>query len=146
MTNNLTIALIGTVIVLALVIGLIVYSTTLTSTGTIIPVKTVNCAVFFDSAATKPVSAINWGALQAGATESVSIYLENTGNTPINYTISTAAWNPAAAAAYISLSTSTLPTNNAASSIIPLTLTETISASITGITSYSYNIDINATG
>jgi hypothetical protein len=141
-----TIALIGTVIILAIAIGIIEYTLTLHSTGTV-DIRTVNCSVWYNQQATQQATAINWGNLPPNSAVNVTIYIRNDGNTSVNYTISVSNWSPASAPNYISLTYDLHGAQNIApNQVISCTLTDAIAPNITGITTYSYDITITATG
>ncbi len=131
---------------LALVVGVLYYNSTIHAAGAIY-VKTVNCAVYFDSAGTQPVTQINWGSLSPDSAVNQTVYLKNTGNTACNFTISTANFNPSNAGTWISLTYDLKGAINVpANSIVPCVLTESISASIVNVTNYTYDIVITASG
>jgi hypothetical protein len=138
--------LIGTVIVLALVVGIMYYNSTISASG-IIYIKAVSCAVYFDNAGTQSVTAINWGSLPPDSAVNQTIYLKNTGNTACNFTVSTSNFSPSNAGTWISLTYDLKGAINVpANSIVPCVLTESISANITGISSYSYSVTVTASG
>ena len=138
--------LVGTVIVLAFVVGVLYYSVSVRAVGSIY-VKSVNCVVYFDGAGTQPVTQINWGSLPPDSAVNQTVYLKNTGNAACNFTISTSAWDPSNAGTWIALTYDLKgQVNVPVNSIIPCVLTESISADIVNVTNYTYNIVITASG
>lgn len=147
-TNQLSVivALVATVITLTAIIAVMYFSVSIHASGTVFT-KTVNCAIYFDNQGQNPATAINWGTLTPSSSLSVTVYLKNTGNTPCNFTISALNWQPQNAANYITFTYNLNGAlNTQPNAIIPCTLSESISASISGITDYSYDINIVASG
>jgi hypothetical protein len=148
-SNNWKIAaiiLVGTVLVLSVSLGILAYQQTIHASGTITPVKTVGCAVYADGAGAQSLTSINWGTLPPDSAVNVTVWVKNTGNTPVNYTVTTANWNPIGAYNYISLTADLKGITNATvGSIIPIILTDSINASAPTV-SYSYDITITASG
>jgi hypothetical protein len=141
-----TIALIGAVITITVIAGILYYNSTLQTSGTVYT-KTVNCALYADNTATQPITQINWGSMTPDSAVNVTIYIKNTGNTPCNFTITTNNWTPQNASNWISLTYDLKGAKNvAANTIIPCTLTNSISANITGVTTYSYAVTVTASG
>jgi hypothetical protein len=142
-----TVALLGTVLVLSVVVGVLgvlYYQSTLHAHGQI---KTVACAAYADANGTQPITDIDWGILTPNSVLNVTIYLKNTGNAPVNWTMTTQNWNPTNASTYISTTADFKGAiNTPPNAIIPCVLTETIATNITGITTYSYDILITASG
>ena len=141
-----TAILVGTVIMLTVVIGIVYMTRVIGAVGTV-AVKTVSCNAYFDQLGTQQVTQINWGTMPPDSAVNQTIYLKNTGNTACNFTISTSNWNPANAGSWIALTYDlngvvNVPVN----SIVACVLTESISPNISGITNYSYNINVVASG
>ena len=63
----------------------------------------VGIEAFWDSTCTNKCDSIDWGWCQPGENKNVTIYLRNTGNTPVILTLSTQDWSPAEAENYITL-------------------------------------------
>jgi hypothetical protein len=123
-----TYALIGTVIILTLVVGAIVYTQQIQSSGTITAAKAVNCNLYADAAGTQPITAINWGSVSPDSAINQTIWAKNTGNTPTNYTMTVTNWNPTNSNTYIGLTADFKGVTNAApGSIIPIVITLSIS-------------------
>lgn len=136
--------LVGTTIVLAVALAVVVFSMTLHATG---KVKAVGCAVFFDAAATQPCTAIDWGVLSPNTAVNVTVYVKNTGNVPVNWTATASNWTPTAAAAYIAFAADFKgAVNTPPDAVAPAVFTCSISADVTGITTYSYDIILSASG
>lgn len=149
MTNwrNVSVALVGTILTLTVIIGILVYTSTIQTSGTISAVRTVNCTVYANAAATQPLTQINWGTLEPGDAVNVTVYVKNTGNIVVNYTVTAGAFTPSAASGYIAFSADLKGAKNLApNTVIPIILTNAVSASAPPNTQYSYPIHVNATG
>lgn len=125
------------------VIGLLTTPLTLSSGGSI---KTVNVAAYSDSGCTNKVSSVNWGTVEPGSSKNVTIYLKNEGNTPLTLSLSTANWNPASAASYMSITWNYSGAQIASGSVIQVTLTLKVSGSVSGVSSFTVDIVITGTG
>jgi len=115
---------------------------TISNTGS---VKAVGVGVYWDQAATNPVSSINWGLLEAGSNTNKTVYIRNEGTTATLLSLTTSNWSPTNASNYMTLgwdySGQTLNVND----IIQVKFTLSVSASVSGITSFSFDITISAT-
>jgi hypothetical protein len=145
-----TFALVGTVIVISIVAAAIIYEYNITSSGIITPVTTVNCQVYADGAGNNPVTAIKWGTITPSSTNQISVnqtlWVKNTGNVPVNYTMYTTNWNPSTIHNYIDIKADFHGVTNATvGSILPFTLTLTVNAS-TPQGPFSNNVVIAASG
>ncbi|MGA3193153.1 MAG: hypothetical protein ABSD73_11690 [Candidatus Bathyarchaeia archaeon] len=114
------------------------------STGTI---TAVGVNVFSDAACSQNVTSISWGVLSPGSITNNQTYIKSTSNVPITLSLGTDSWNPTGAATYITLTWSyaagTVIQPNAS---LPVTLILTVSSSVVGFTSFSFNIDITGSG
>ena len=116
---------------------------TVHSTGS---VKAVGVGVFQDSACTQALTSVDWGTLEPGTVKNVTIYVKNTGNAPAALSLQTGNWSPTGASSYLTLSWNYNNVALAVNEVRTVKLSLTISASITGITSFSFDITIAATG
>jgi hypothetical protein len=109
-------------------------------------VTSVNLEVYWDSACTNRVTSIDWGIIPPGGSAAKTVYIKNAGNVPITLALSTESWSPSEAANYLTLTWNyTSGTKIPSGSVLPVTLTLTVSSSIQGITNYSFNIVITGT-
>jgi hypothetical protein len=128
---------------MAVVYALTSVSVYLSSVGT---VKALGVGVYWDSGCSQTVSSIDWGLAEPGAVKNVTVYTRNEGNAPITLSLQTANWNPPNAADYISLSWNYSGQTIAANQVVAVTLSLSISSSIQGITSFSFDIAITGSG
>lgn len=109
-------------------------STTVSHTGTI---QALNVGVFQDSACTQPLSTLNWGTLEPGASASKTVYVKNTGNAVLTLNMTVTSWNPSAAASYITLTWNRQSYVLAAGTSVSALLTLSVSATVNGFTSFT---------
>lgn len=116
-------------------------SNTISSVGTL---KTIGIGVYWNDDLTSRVSTINWGYLMPGGQKSFTVYVHNEGIIPLTLSMSTSNWNPASASSYLTLTWSRIDQKINAGTTVAVTLTLAVSESITGIS--SFNFDITAVG
>jgi hypothetical protein len=118
-------------------------SSTISNVGSL---KTIGIGAYWDDNLTNRVNGINWGTLEPGDQKSFSIYLHNEGNSAVTLSESTSDWNPSEAATYLTLSWNYNGQAIEADKNLQVTLTLSVSANITGITNFSFNIIVVGTG
>jgi hypothetical protein len=146
---KLALAIIMVMLLSAILSGLIIAnvrsiyqaSSTISSIGTF---KAIGIGVYWDDDSTSRVNEIKWGFLTPGSQKSFTVYICNEGNTPLTLSISASNWNPPIASNYLTLTWSHTGQTVKAGTTIPLTLTLSVSESVTGIS--SFNFDITAVG
>ena len=124
------------------VLALLQSNRTFSNTGSI---TTVNVGAYQDSGCTQVLSTIDWGNVVPGSSSSRTIYVKNTGNAPISLNMTVNTWNPSIAANYMNLTwnqeSTVLNVGNSVATLMVLS----VSASVTGITSFSFNATITGT-
>ena len=148
---------------------LIVGTTTvrIVSFGNMASIKAIDVGVYWDEYCISPVdvapgvnltssgprplagsSGINWGFLAPGETKSVDVYVKNEGNFECTLKIFTEEWNPELAADYIGFATDyqdqILGTEEG--SVLKVSLTLVISVNIHDVSTFSFQIVIQAIG
>jgi hypothetical protein len=118
-------------------------STTLSSVGAL---KAIGVGVYWDSSFTNRTTAINWGTLDPGTQKSFTMYIRNEGNSAITLSQSTSNWNPSAASNYLTLTWNYNGQTINAGASVQVTLTLTVSASITGVSNFTFDITIVGSG
>jgi hypothetical protein len=109
-------------------------------------VKAVGVGVFWDSNCTNPVSFIDWGMVEPGSMNNVTVYVRNEGNVAAGLSLATENWNPSNASDYLTLSWNYDGRQLNPLEVVQVTLTLTVSYSVQGITSFSFDIIISANG
>jgi len=108
-------------------------------------VKTVGVGVYWDSGSTNEVSSINWGNVEPGETTSKTIYVKNEGTVPMILTMTTGGWNPPSASSYVTLSWNRDGYVLDSGAVVQAVLTLSLSSSVSGITSISFDTTITGT-
>jgi hypothetical protein len=119
------------------------YSREISNTAT---VKTVSINVFQNVNLTNPVTSIDWGMLDPGQTKNCTVYLQSTSNVPISLSMYAANWDPANASEFLTLTWNYKGQAVARSASLPAIFSLAVNASISGITSFSFDIWIVGSG
>jgi len=109
-------------------------------------VKAIGVGIYWDSSCTTDVSSIDWGILEPGSSENVTVYIRNEGNSAVNLTMNTSNWNPANASSYIGLSWDYEGQIINVDEVLEVTFTLIVASEIQGITSFSFDIVIVGSG
>jgi len=118
-------------------------STKLSNSGAI---KAIGIGVYSDNTCTIPLTSLNWNTLNPNSTNTINCYIKNTGDSNDTVTMSTSGWNPSTAPTYLTFSWNLQNQVLTAGQIKQATFTLTVSPSITGITTFSFNVTITGTG
>lgn len=140
-------------------LALVVYTLALALTGQVMSaiqanktishagaVKAIGVGVYWNSDGTNMVTSINWGTLEPGSSTNRTCYIQNEGNSASTLSMNATNWNPSNASDYISLSWDYGGQLVNPSELIPVTFTLSISDSVEGITSFSFDITIVGSG
>jgi hypothetical protein len=122
--------------------GLLSGSRTVTSQGTI---NAIAVGVYGEAACINPVSAVDWGMLDPGATVDVTVYIRNEGTVPMTLSMTTDEWVPSEAAADLTLSWNREGSQVNPQAVVQATLTLAVSSSISDVTDFSFEITITGT-
>ena len=109
-------------------------------------VKAVGVGVFWDSNCTDPVSFIDWGMVEPGSMNNVTVYVRNEGNVAASISLATDNWNPLNASDYLALSWNYDGRQLNPLEVVQVTLTLSVSSSVQGIESFSFDIIISVSG
>ncbi len=111
-----------------------------------IKTNTPNVGVFSNSACTINLAAINWGTLKAGGSTTKTVYVKNVGTGTMTLSLASSSWIPATAGTYVTVSWNCQGTQLAAGKSVGATITLTVSAKVTGFTTFTNIITISGTG
>jgi len=109
-------------------------------------VKAVGVGVFWDSNCTNPVSYIDWGMVEPGSLNNVTVYVRNQGNVAADISLATENWNPPNAPDYLALTWNYDGRQLNPLEVAPVRLTLNVSSSVQGIESFSFDIIIGVSG
>jgi hypothetical protein len=130
------------IMMLTSVLALLQSNRSFSNTGSI---TTVNVGAYQDSGCTQVLSTIDWGNVLPGSSSSRTIYVKNTGNAQISLNMTLNTWNPSNAASYMNLTWNQENTVLNVGNNVAALLVLSVSASVTGITSFSFNATITGT-
>jgi hypothetical protein len=105
----------------------------------------VQLGVYQDSGCTVALPSVSWGTLDPGTTATATIYLKNQGNVPVTLSISAGNWNPASASSYLTLTWNRSGYVLVVGASVQAVLSLAVSSSISGVTTFSFDITITAT-
>jgi hypothetical protein len=108
-------------------------------------VKAINVGVYWNSGCTNVTSTVNWGMLSPGTSKDFTIYVKNEGNVAMKLSLVAQNWSPTNAPSYMTLSWNREGQSVNSGSVLSATLSLSVSSSISGITSFSFDIIITGT-
>ena len=114
--------------------------------GSVGVVNAVGIGLYWERSCSNVVSSIDWGTIEPGSAKNVVVYLKNEGNSDVTLSLETMNWNPSGASSYIFLSWDYGGQAIKPGQVVPATLTLNVSSSISGITSFSFDIVVTASG
>lgn len=114
----------------------------ISNVGTIF-VPNANLGVFSDAACTIAITSLSWGALEPSTVNNKQFYVKNLGNVPLLLTSSSSGWTPTNGPTYLHLTWDRESTVLSSNTSVLSTLTLTVDANITGITSFGFNLTID---
>jgi len=127
---------------IALVSGLLATNRLVPNTGI---VKSIGVEVYWDLACTNRTTSINWGTLDAGGIKTYNVYVKNNGTAAEVLSMTTSNWSPVSASSQISLGWNCSNYVLAQGSVAGASLTLSVSSSVSGITSFSFDITVTGT-
>jgi hypothetical protein len=145
----------------ALTSGLLTMKKTVTGAGTVSTItggggggggssggtnSTISIDLYSNSACTTPLTSISWGSLSPGGTTTQTIYIKNSGTVPVTLSLVSDGWTPSQAATYLSVTWDKGGSSLAVGQNVAAKVTLTITSNITGITNFSCNINVLASG
>jgi len=143
-TQALTIyALIASLLAVGAVTAVLTSQKTISGSGSI---KSVGLGVYWDQKCTNATSSLNFGQMEPGSSKNFTLYLKNEGNSVLTLSMTSQNWNPATASNYMTLTWNRQGQQVNPNSVISFVITLTISGSIQGISTYSFDIIISGTG
>jgi len=120
-------------------ISLFIWNTNIPNTGL---VNGIGVGVYWDAWLTNKVSSINWGVLDLGINVDKTVYIRNESNSVASLSMTTSNWSPSNASNYISLNWNYGGQTLNADQVTQVKLILSVSASIHGITNFSFDITI----
>ena len=134
------------------VLALGVFGTTFSSlqTTSTIPntgsMRGIGVGIYWDSSCTNRTYSISWGSLDPGSSKTATVYIRNEGNTAATLSKAVQNWNPSGASNYMTLSWNYSSQVLSANQVLQVRLTLTVLSTVSGITDFSFDLTITATG
>jgi len=141
-------ATIGTVVAIAVMglmasaLGALVATRTISNSGS---VTAVGVGVYSDSACKTALTAISWGTVNPGDVKNYTVYVKNEGTVSVTLSMTVSNWNPSSASSYITLTWNKEKSALTAGQVVQAVLTLSVSSSVSGVTSFSFDITITGT-
>ncbi|UCC33636.1 MAG: hypothetical protein JSW53_01120, partial [Candidatus Bathyarchaeota archaeon] len=121
------------------VMGTLLGRVTLPNSGT---VKAMGVGVYWDSDCSNTVTSIDWGTVEPGSTNSVTIYFKNEGNAAETLSSETENWSPPSASTDMNLAWDYGGQIIDMGEVVQVTLSLSVSETIEGIANFSFDIVI----
>jgi len=118
-----------------------VINKTISNTGSI---TAIGVGIYWNQATTNQVTSIDWGTLDPGSNKTVTVYIQNEGDSAVSLSLHTSNWNPSAASDYLSLSWDYGGQSINVGEIVQVTFILSASASVEGIDTFGFDITIIA--
>jgi len=145
---NVTIATMALILLsgfmLVQVMSAIQVSNTISNTGTLR--LSLGIGVYQDAGFTDTMTAIDWGSLAPRGAKTYSVYIRNEGISALTLSMSVSNWNPSSASNYLTLTWNYDGQTINAGEAVQVTFTLTVSANVTGISNFSFNINLVGSG
>jgi len=109
-------------------------------------VKEIGIGVYWEKNCVEPVSYIDWGGIAPRSSKDITVFMRNEGNTPITLSIYTSNWNPSETADFVDLTWNHTGETIEPQQVLPVTLSLHVDVDIKGISAFSFDAIIGATG
>lgn len=113
--------------------------------GNIGKIRAIGFDVYADKACTSSLTQIDWGSLGPGEMAVFTMYARNSGNVNFTLSFNTSDWSPAGASTYLLVAWNYSGQVVRTLEVVAISTTLTVSPSISGVTSFSYTMNIVAT-
>lgn len=137
------VTIVGLIIVAVVTASIVYFTLRVHGTGTI---KLIGLEAYGDPETTQVISSVNWGELTPGGYSQVVLYLKSTSTAPANLTLSTDSWSPSEAANFLTLEWDYDGSALQPGEVRGVLFTLRVSGSVTGITSFEFDMVIVASG
>ena len=98
--------------------------------------------MYGDSACTQVISSVGWGAIEAGSSKAMVIYVKNNGDDGVSLSLLTENWSPSGANNYIQLSWDYDGGTIVSGEVRQITLYLSVSITASGIDGFNFDIVI----
>src|SRR5208282_3802070 len=98
--------------------------------------------IYWDQACTNRTLSLNWGSIDVGSNNTLTVYIKNEDNSPASLWLETSNWTPSDSVSYMSLNWNYSGQVLSANQVISLELTLTVDPTINGISNFSFDTTI----
>jgi hypothetical protein len=106
----------------------------------------VGVGIYWDQACTKRTLSLDWGHIEAGSSNTLTVYIKNEGDSAVSLWMATSNWAPSLAFSYLTLTWTYTSRILNVDEVIPVELILNVSPAISGITDFSFDTVITITG
>ena len=122
--------------------GILFGSKTINNAGNI---NSIGVGVYWETECENEIETIDWGYLEPGSNQDVTVYIRNEGNVAMVLNMSTDNWNPAPASVYITLEWDRESNIVNGDSVLEATLNLQVLANVIEISNFGFDITITGT-
>jgi hypothetical protein len=98
--------------------------------------------VYQDANCSTAVTNLEWGTLEPGTAENITLYVRNEGNQAATLSLAINNWNPINASTYMALNWNYSGQTLSPMKSVPVALTLSVSSAATGIANFSFDVII----
>jgi hypothetical protein len=109
-------------------------------------VRGVGVGIYWDQDCTNRTLSLGWGVIEPGSNSTLRVYVRNEGDSAVSLWLRTFNWTPSVASDYMTLNWTYSGRILSANEVIPIELILNVSPTISGITDFSIDLVITATG
>ena len=109
-------------------------------------VKGLGVGIYWDQDCTNGTLSHDWGSIEPGSSQTVTLYIRNEGNSAVSLWMTTSNWTPSVASSYLTLSWTYSGRILRAYEVIPIELKMNVSPTVSGITDFGVDIVVTVTG
>ena len=122
--------------------GILFGSRTINNQGN---VNAIGVGVYWETTCENEVSTIDWGYVEPGSSQNITIYIRNEGNIPMTLNMTVDNWDPSAASTYMTMNWNQESSQVNGQAVLETLLTLSVSPSISDIFNFSFDITITGT-
>jgi len=108
-------------------------------------VTTIGIGMYWDNNCIEPVVSVDWGNVEPGLGENISVFVRNEGNVNVTLSLATSNWNPPEAAGLVTLTWNYSGEILEESHVIPVTISLCVSPAIEEISVLTFDANVYAT-
>jgi len=109
-------------------------------------IRGVGVGISWDQGCTNRILSLDWGLIEPGSNSTVMVYVRNEGDSAVSLWLATSNWIPSVASAYMTLIWNYSGRILSPDEVIPVELILNDAPTVSGITNFSFDIVITATG